>query len=148
MSTPPSDSEASPPADEPQPIDLPQEFRVQKVAYITVLMVLLVCVIVAGISLPLLGWTLVLPFVLAWWIWRIRTVVTVDGLQAVGTFSTRDIPWAELDGLQFKRWGSVRAVLINGTSVRLPAIAFQDLPRLSAASAGRIPDPYATLPED
>ena len=130
--------------DEPSAeVTLPQVFRIQPLAYFAVPMMFIVTVVLAGASLPLLGWTLVLPVLLGFWIWRLRTVVTEDGLEAVGTIATRDIGWAEIDGLQFPRWGSVRAVLINGTKVRLPAITFQDLPRLSAASRGRIPDPYA-----
>ncbi|RPA13027.1 PH domain-containing protein [Gordonia sp. OPL2] len=105
-------------------------------------MMFVVTVILAGASLVWLGWTLILPIVLGWWIARIRTVVTEDGLRAVHTFSTREIAWNEVEGVQFPRWGSVRAVLVNGVRVRLPAITFADLPRLSAASQGRIPDPY------
>ena len=122
--------------------DLPQVFRIQPLAYFAVPMMFVVTVLLAGASLPWLGWTMILPVLLGLWIWRLRTVVTDDGLEAVGTISTRDIAWAEIKGLQFPRWGAVRAVLINDTKVRLPAISFQDLPRLSAASRGRIPDPF------
>ncbi|MYR05030.1 PH domain-containing protein [Gordonia sp. SID5947] len=111
-------------------------------------MMFIVTVILAGASLVWLGWTLILPVLLGWWIVRIRTVVTEDGLKAVHTFSTREIAWNELDGLQFPRWSSVRAVLVNGARVRLPAITFADLPRLAAASRGRIPDPYAAAAAD
>ncbi|GAA1480973.1 PH domain-containing protein [Gordonia sinesedis] len=123
-------------------IPLPQVFRIQKVAYFTVPMVLVVTIILSGASLVWLGWTLVLPVLLAIWIGRIRTIVTEDGLRAVHTFGTRDIAWDDIAGLQFPRWGSVRAVLTDKSRVRLPAIMFQDLPRLSLASGGRIPDPY------
>ncbi|SKX94335.1 low molecular weight protein antigen 6 [Mycobacteroides abscessus subsp. abscessus] len=34
-------------------------------------------------------------------------------------------------------------MLSDGSRVRLPALMFRDLPLLSAASRGRIPDPYA-----
>ncbi|MFW0786743.1 PH domain-containing protein [Gordonia sp. CPCC 206044] len=129
-------------------IALPQTFRIQKIAYFAVPMMFVVAVILAGASLPWLGWTLVLPVLLGWWIVRIRTVVDEDGLTAVHTFSSREIPWNELDGLQFPRWGSVHAVLVNGARVRLPAVTFADLPRLSAASHGRIPDPYAAAQAD
>lgn len=123
-------------------VELPQIFRIQRLAWFAVPMMFVVTVILAGASLVWLGWTLILPVVLGWWIVRIRTVVTEDGLRAVHTFSTREIAWNEVEGVQFPRWGSVRAVLVNGVRVRLPAITFADLPRLSAASQGRIPDPY------
>ncbi|MGC5256669.1 PH domain-containing protein [Gordonia sp. DT218] len=132
----------------PPELELPQTFRIQRIAYFAVPMMFIVTVILAGASLVWLGWTLVLPVLLGWWIVRIRTVVTEDGLKAVHTFSTREIAWNELDGLQFPRWSSVRAVLVNGARVRLPAITFADLPRLSAASRGRIPDPYAAATAD
>jgi hypothetical protein len=37
----------------------------------------------------------------------------------------------------------VRAIRTDKSKLALPAITFRDLPRLSAASRGRIPDPYA-----
>jgi hypothetical protein len=132
--------DAEPASDE---LALPQVFRLSKLAYFAVPAALLVALILAGTSLAWLGWTFVLPVLLAVWIGRIRTVVTEDGLHVVGTFGARDVAWAEIDGLRFTRWGPVRAVLVDETSVRLPAITFQDLPRLSAASRGRIPDPFA-----
>ncbi|WAC56053.1 PH domain-containing protein [Gordonia sp. SL306] len=144
MSTPSAASSDSTPPE----VELPQTFRIQRIAYFAVPMMFIVTVILAGASLVWLGWTLVLPVLLGWWIVRIRTVVTEDGLKAVHTFSTREIAWNELDGLQFPRWSSVRAVLVNGARVRLPAITFADLPRLSAASRGRIPDPYAAAAAD
>lgn len=128
---------------EPDRPALPQVFRIQKVAYFTVPMMLVVTVILAGASLVWLGWTMILPVFLALWIGRVRTVVTDRGLRAVHTFSTREIDWDDLAGLQFTRWGPVRAVLADGSRVSLPAVMFSDLPRLSAASGGRIPDPYA-----
>ncbi|MFT4042244.1 MAG: PH domain-containing protein [Gordonia sp. (in: high G+C Gram-positive bacteria)] len=125
------------------PIELPQTFRIQRVVYFAVPAAALVALILAGTSLIWLGWTLILPVLLTAWIVRIRTVVTSDGITAVQTWHTREISWPELAGLQFPRWGSVRAVLVDDTKVRLPALTFQDLPRFSAASGGRIPDPYA-----
>ncbi len=144
----------NPPTDSPDPAassasdagrDTQHTFRISRVAYFAVPMTFVVTVILAGASLAWLGWTLVIPVLLGWWIWRLRTIVTDDGIEAVGTFGRREIGWEEIDGLQFARWGAVRAVLINDTKVRLPAITFRDLPQLSAASGGRIPDPYADL---
>ncbi|KNA92068.1 PH domain-containing protein [Gordonia sp. w5E2] len=124
-------------------VELPQAFRVQKLAYFAVPAAFVVAIILAGTSLVWLGWTLIIPILLALWIGRIRTVVTEDGITAVGTFRTRHIAWSDIAGLQFSKWGPVRAVLSDGSRVRLPALMFRDLPLLSAASRGRIPDPYA-----
>ncbi|OPX14566.1 PH domain-containing protein [Gordonia sp. i37] len=124
-------------------LELPQEFKLSKLAYFAVPATLLVVLILAGTNLAWFGWTFAVPVLLAVWIWRIKTVVTEDGLRAVGTFGSREVEWPDIEGLQFSRWGPVRAVLTDGDRVRLPAITFQDMPRLSAASAGRIPDPFA-----
>lgn len=125
------------------PLELPQVFRIQRLAYFAVPLMFVVAIVLAGVSLTWLGWTFVVPVILAWWITRIKTIVTEDGMRAVHTVGSREIAWDELDGISFPRWGSVRAVLVGGDKVRLPAITFADLPRLSAASRGRVPDPYA-----
>lgn len=127
----------------PAPVELPVQFRIHPMAYFGAFMMMVTAMVLAGASITYLGWTLALPILGAVWMFRIRTVVTVDGLRAVGSVRSREIAWDQLAGLSFPRWGSVRAVLTDGSRVRLPAIAFRDLPRLSAASAGRIPDPYA-----
>ncbi|MEE4024742.1 PH domain-containing protein [Gordonia sp. PKS22-38] len=128
-------------------VPLPVVFRINGVAYFTVPMVAVIAIILAGTSLVWLGWTLVIPFILAWWIRHVRTVVTENGLHAVHTFGTRDVAWTDLEGLQFPRWSAVRAVTVSGARVKLPAIGFDDLPQLSAASRGRIPDPFA-IPDE
>ncbi|MGZ8176416.1 PH domain-containing protein [Williamsia sp. SKLECPSW1] len=125
----------------------PVVFRIAGTAYFGPLMMMVTALILAGTSLVYLGWTLVVPFVAAWWMRHIRTVATADGVRAVGTLRTREFAWADLTGLSFPRWGSVRAELADSSRVRLPAVSFRDLPRLSAVSGGRIPDPYAARAE-
>lgn len=121
----------------------PAVFRIGGLAYFGPLMMMVPALILAGTSLVYLGWTLVVPLVVAYWMYRIRTVAGADGVRAVGTFRTRTFTWSELGGLSFPRWGSVRAELTDSSRVRLPAVSFRDLPRLSEVSGGRIPDPYA-----
>lgn len=123
-------------------ITLPVSFRINKLAYFSVPLTLLVAVILAGASLTWLSWTLIIPVLLALWIHRLRTDVTDTGLHVVHTVGTEDLTWDRIRGLQFPKWSAVRAVLDDGSRVRLPAIAFCDLPLLSAASGGRIPNPY------
>ncbi len=124
-------------------VTLPMQFRIAPMAYFAPVMMMISAVVLAGTSLVYLGWTLVVPVLVAVWMFRLRTVVTESGLRAVGALRAREITWDQLDGLSFPRWGSVRAVLTDSSRMRLPAISFRDLPRLSAASSGRIPDPYA-----
>ena len=121
----------------------PAVFRIGGLAYFGPLMMMVTALILAGTSLIYLGWTLVVPLVVTYWMYRIRTVADADGVRAVGTFRTRAFAWSDLSGLSFPRWGSVRAELVDSSRVRLPAVSFRDLPRLSEVSGGRIPDPYA-----
>jgi hypothetical protein len=128
---------------EPQVIELPAEFRIHPIAYFAVFMMGVSALVLAGVSLPYLGWTLALPIVVAVWVRRLRTIVTEDGVTSVTLRGRRSATWEQISGLQFPRWGAVRAVLDDKSHLILPAISFRDLPRLSAASRGRIPDPYA-----
>ncbi|GAB03996.1 PH domain-containing protein [Gordonia amarae] len=132
----PTDTAAAP------EIELPVSFRISKLAYFSVPPTLIVAVILAGASIAWLSWTLIIPVLLALWIHRLRTDITETGLHVVHTFGTQNLAWDSIEGLQFPKWSAVRAVLEDGSRVRLPAIAFRDLPLLSAASAGRIPNPY------
>lgn len=128
---------------EPEEIELPAEFRIPRIAYFAAFMMGVTCLVIAGVSLVWFGWTLVIPILLAFWIHRLRTIVTDEGVTAVNLRGRRSATWDEISGLQFPRWFAVRAVLKDKSKIALPAITFRDLPRLSAASRGRIPDPYA-----
>jgi hypothetical protein len=128
---------------EPEEVELPAEFRIHPIAYFAVFMMGVSALVLAGVSLPYLGWTLLLPVLVALWVRRLRTIVTEDGVTAVTLRGHRSATWDQISGLQFPRWGAVRAVLDNKSKLILPAISFRDLPRLNAASRGRIPDPYA-----
>lgn len=128
---------------EPDEIELPAEFRIPRIAYFAAFMMGVTCLVIAGVSLVWFGWTLVIPILLAFWIHRLRTIVTDEGVTAVNLRGRRSATWDEISGLQFPRWFAVRAVLKDKSKIALPAITFRDLPRLSAASRGRIPDPYA-----
>jgi hypothetical protein len=127
---------------------LPAVFRIHPIAYFAAFMMAVTSLALAGASLPYLGWTLIIPVLVALWIHRLRTIVTEEGVTAVSLRGRRSATWDQINGLQFPRWGAVRAVLNdkadgNTSKLVLPAISFRDLPRLSDASRGRIPDPYA-----
>ncbi|MEU5843313.1 PH domain-containing protein [Rhodococcus sp. NPDC047139] len=89
------------------------------------------------------AWTLIIPFLVAAWVVRVRTVVGPEGIVARSTFSTTTLKWDSLDGLRFPKRGWARARLTDGSEVALPVVTFGRLPQLSEASGGRIPDPYA-----
>ncbi|PXW32530.1 UNVERIFIED_CONTAM: PH (Pleckstrin Homology) domain-containing protein [Williamsia faeni] len=128
---------------EPEAIELPAVFRIHPISYFAVFMMAVSALVLAGVSLPYLGWTLFVPVLAGVWVHRLRTIVTEDGLTTQTLRGRRSATWGQITGLQFPRWGAVRAVLRDDSTLKLPAISFRDLPRLSAASRGRIPDPYA-----
>lgn len=141
-STDPVDPKTSAtPADDDVAFDYPVTFRINRTAYFTVPMAALVVVLLVGAS-PWFAFALIVPVLVWLWIRRLRTVVTENGLTSVRMFSTTEIAWSDIAGLQFPKWSSVRAVLTDGSRVRLPAIGFRDLPALSLVSGGRIPDPF------
>ncbi|MGW0892238.1 PH domain-containing protein [Saccharopolyspora sp. NPDC002578] len=92
---------------------------------------------------PLLLPAYLIPLALGYAIMRPRTVVTAERISSRGQFSTTRFGWDELASVRLdeKRW--VRAVLVSGKEVVLPAIRVRDLPRLAELSGGRLPDPNA-----
>lgn len=93
------------------------------------------------------AWTLIIPFIVAAWVVRVRTVVGPEGIVARATFTTTTIGWDSLKGIRFPKRGWARADLTDGTEVALPVVTFGRLPQLAEASGGRIPDPYAAARE-
>lgn len=118
------------------------DFKISRLAYAVVLVSVLLVVIMMGGSLWF-GFLAVVPVGLAWWIHRLHTYADSDGIVAVGTFGEQSVSWDDVAGLRFPRWSSVRAVTVDGHDIRLPAVGFDDVPKLSAASGGRLPDPFA-----
>ena len=86
---------------------------------------------------------LVIPVLLSVAIERFRTVADGDGVTARGLVSSTTLPWAEVTGLRFTRSAWARACRPEGDDVVLPAVTFATLPRLTEASGGRVPNPYA-----
>ena len=98
------------------------------------------------VFVPLLGpaaWALlIIPVLASVAIVRLRTVADRDAVTARGLLSSRTVPWPEIEGLKFTRGGWARACIAGGDEVLLPAVTFTTLPRLTAASGGRVPNPY------
>lgn len=105
------------------------------------LLVLVVCVTPLAFAVPGLLVLYLIPVAVAAWLLRTRTVVDHDAVRVHRTLRTRVLRWDEVRGLRVdpRRW--VRAVLDDDAEVSLPAVRVRDLPRLSVASGGRIPDP-------
>ncbi len=121
-------------------------FRVPPMALLAVPFAL-IFISPAALSEPAwLGWLLVLPLLYAAWLLRLRTTVDGEGLRVRGLWSSRGVQWERVCGIRFPRSRFRRftvAVLNDRSELRLPCVTFRDLPALSTASAGRIPDPFA-----
>ena len=98
------------------------------------------------ILIPALGnWALgllIIPILASAAIVRLRTVAGEDTVSARSLLTTRTVPWSDIEGLRFNRGGWARACRAGGETLLLPAVTFATLPRLTAASAGRVPNPY------
>ena len=85
---------------------------------------------------------LIIPILASAAIVRLRTVAGEDTVSARSLLTTRTVPWSDIEGLRFNRGGWARACRAGGETLLLPAVTFATLPRLTAASAGRVPNPY------
>jgi hypothetical protein len=98
------------------------------------------------ILIPALGnWALgllIIPILASAAIVRLRTVAGENTVTARSLLTTRTVPWSDIEGLRFNRGGWARACRAGGETLLLPAVTFATLPRLTAASAGRVPNPY------
>jgi hypothetical protein len=86
---------------------------------------------------------LVLPVLASAAIFRYRTVADQDTVTARTMLSSRTVPWSDVDGLRFDRSSWALARRKDGSEFRLPAVTFATLPELTAATDGRVPNPYA-----
>ncbi len=85
---------------------------------------------------------LVVPAILSVAVVRLRTVADPDTVTARGLRHSETVPWEDIDGLAFTKGSWARAHLKDGRELTLPAVTFSTVPRLTQASAGRVPNPY------
>lgn len=98
--------------------------------------------------LPVLAPLLVIPIVISYAIVRYLTAVDIESVQVRTLTSTRTLPWTDIKGLSFDKRAWAQANLTDGGALRLPAVTFSTLPILSAASNGRVPNPYDGVVRD
>lgn len=134
--TGPSDSAG--PGSEPPPSTV---FRIPVLALAGVVLFLFGATFPVAGNPALFGWTLIFPVLAAYAVLRLRTTVTPDTLRARSMVQIRTVAWADVTGLSFPRLRWARATLADGSQVPLPAITIDDLPKLSRASNGAVPDP-------
>ena len=100
-----------------------------------------------GLLIPVFTWPfsaplLVIPLLLSALIVRLRTIADTDGVTVRTLLRRRALRWEDIKGLRFSRGSWARAQLEGGSELRLPAVTFATLPLLTAASGGRVPNPY------
>lgn len=94
-------------------------------------------------ALPGWSWVLLLiPVLASTVIARYRTVADADTVTARTLVGSQTVPWTDIDGLRFTRSAWARARRRDGSEITLPAVTFATLPLLTAASGGRVPNPY------
>jgi hypothetical protein len=125
-------------------------FRMSRTALVPVALLLL-CVVPAATAAPWAVVVLLLPALAAAWVIRVGVDVadgsgdatTGAGVTVRSLVGRRHVPWPEVAGIRVGARGDLWLVTTGGTEVRLPVLRLRDLPRLSAASGGRIPAPAA-----
>ncbi|MGZ8801524.1 MAG: PH domain-containing protein [Mycobacterium sp.] len=91
------------------------------------------------------GWfvlLLVIPVILSLVIMRYRTTADRDSVTVRTLLGGETVRWDDIDGLRFGRRSWALARRRDGSELSLPAVTFATLPLLTAASGGRVPNPY------
>lgn len=86
---------------------------------------------------------LIIPVAVSAAVIRYRTTADRDTVTARSLIGSRSVAWEDVEGLRFDRSAWASAHLADGSDLRLPAVTFSTLPRLTAATDGRVPNPYA-----
>jgi hypothetical protein len=116
--------------------------RISQMAHIASAFILLWLVLM----MPAFGrWGLLLlaiPVLLSYAIERLRTTADANNVTARYLLRSRTLPWSQVEGLKFTRGRWARACRPDMSEMRLPAVTFSTLPQLTAASGGKVPNPY------
>ena len=105
------------------------------------IVILAFCVLPLATATPWLLLLLVVPAVLAAWVFRVGVDVGEAGVTVRSLAGSRTVAWAELAGIRVGERSDLWLVTTAGTQLRLPVLRAQDLPRLAELSGGRIPAP-------
>lgn len=125
----------------------PHVIRITRLSLLGVFMLLF------GTLFPISGWPaglwwlLALPLIALVWVLRTQTTLDAAEVRTRSLVGSRTVAWTQIKGVRFPRRGFARAVLVDDSEVKLPAVSFDRLPELAAYSGGRIDDPYA-IPEE
>jgi hypothetical protein len=125
-----------------QPAPSPVVIRIAPIAHIAVGFLTLGMLAIVYAGPPWASVLLVIPILLSAAIVRYQTVADRETVTVRTFVASQTISWSDIDGLRFDRSTWATAQLKNGAELRLPAVTFATLPRLTAASGGRVPNPY------
>jgi hypothetical protein len=100
-----------------------------------------ICLTTLTAASPWLLLLLVVPAVVAAWVWRTGFDVDAEAITVRSLVGRRRVPWTELAGVRVGERADLWLVTTGGTEVRLPAVRARDLPAIGQASGGRIPVP-------
>ncbi len=121
----------------------PLVIRISPMAHIAVVFLVLG---LAALVFVWPSWTqvlFVLPVLVSAAVIRYRTVADRDQVTARTLLRSRTVQWEQIEGLRFTRSSWAKARLTDGSEMTLPAVTFATLPLLTAASGGRVPNPYS-----
>lgn len=104
-------------------------------------LVLAVCATPVAFGAPFLWVVYAVPLGVIVWVLRTRTTVDAEAVTVRRLLGGRRVPWETISSLRLADNARVAAVLEDGAELPLPAVGVRDLPRLAAASGGRLPDP-------
>ena len=108
-----------------------------------------VCATPVAFAEPFFWLIYLVPVGIIVWTLRVRTVADPETVAVRRLVGGRSVPWNEIASVHLGRARTpasarVSAVLTDGSELALPAVHLRDLPRLAAASGGRLPDPTAS----
>ncbi|MBB2991496.1 hypothetical protein FHR72_002981 [Mycolicibacterium iranicum] len=120
----------------------PVVIKISPMAHVAVgfLTIALMAVVFAGPA-----WFVVfflIPVAISVLIVRYRTIADRDTVTARSLFGRQTVRWDDIAGLRFGRGAWAVAQRRDGGELTLPAVTFSTLPSLTAASGGRVPNPY------
>ncbi|CAN5151085.1 hypothetical protein BH20ACT5_BH20ACT5_08290 [soil metagenome] len=98
----------------------------------------MICAIPLASVSPWLLALLGLPALAGIYVWRGGMDLDASGVTVRSAFGTVAVPWDDIAGLAVRGRGVLWLARRDGTALRLPVLRARDLPRLHAASAGRL----------
>ncbi|MBV7301106.1 PH domain-containing protein [Corynebacterium sp. TAE3-ERU2] len=116
-------------------------FRPDRSHILAAVIMILIALVGVAYQPLLLGWILLLPLIFIYYVLKSATLVGPAGITISPAFgSSTTVPWDNIDGVEFS---GAKALLRTSDSQkhRMPGVTFNSLPKLEAASQGRIPDP-------